>query len=317
MIKKINVSVVVPVYREEEIIKDFYNELVKVMEKSGATFEVIFVHDDYSTSGTMLKLKELHNNDPRVVIIGLTRNFGHQVALTAGIDYARGEAVVTLDGDLQHPPELILTLIDYWKKGYDIVYTIRENVLGESFFKKFSARMFYLVMSKISETDMGINCADFRLMSRKTVDEFKRLKEKSRFIRGLVGWMGYKKIGVSYIGNERAKGKTKFSFRKILSFALNGILSFSNFPIRLISLFGLIISSASFIYLIRVTYYFLFTNEVIPNMLPITTIILFLCGIQMLMLGIIGEYIAKIFTETKNRPIYLVDQIYDKIRSQI
>ena len=311
---KIDVSIVVPVYREEEIIKDFYNELIKVMEKSGTFFEVIFVHDDFSSSETMQRLKEIYDGDSRVVILGLTRNFGHQVALTAGIDYARGGAVITLDGDLQHPPELILTLIDYWKKGYDIVYTIRDDVLGESFFKKFSAKMFYWVMSKISDIDMGINCADFRLMSRKTVNEFKKLRENARFIRGLVGWMGYKKIGVTYIGNERAKGKTKYSLKKIISFALNGIVSFSIFPIRLISLAGLMISGASFIYLLRVTYYFLFTEEIIPNMLPITTIVLFLSGIQMLMLGVIGEYIGKIFTETKNRPIYLIDEVYDKNR---
>lgn len=311
--KKIDISIVVPVYKEEEIIIDFYNEVIQVMEKSGVIFEVIFVHDDNSSSETMQKLVKLHENDSRVVIIGLSRNFGHQVALTAGIDYARGEAVVTLDGDLQHPPELILTLIDYWKKGYDIVYTIREDVLGVSFLKKFSAKWFYLVMSKISDIDMGINCADFRLMSRKTVNEFKKLREKSRFIRGLVGWMGYKKIGVTYVGNERVKGETKFSLRKIISFALNGILSFSNFPIRIISIAGLIISSVSFLYLIRVIYYFIFTDELIPNMLPITTILLFLSGIQMLMLGIIGEYIAKVFSESKNRPLYLIDEIYDKI----
>lgn len=313
--KRIDISIVVPVYREEEIINDFYNELVKVVESSGTVFEIIFVHDDRSNSETMQKLKEIHYNDPRVVIIGLTRNFGHQIALTAGMDYARGEAVITMDGDLQHPPELIPALIENWKKGYDIVYTIREDVLGESFFKKYSAKLFYRIMSRISDIDMGINCADFRLMSRKTVEEFKRLKEKSRFIRGLVSWMGYNKIGVTYIAKERAKGETKFSLRKIISFALNGLLSFSNFPIRLISFVGLIVSSVSFLYLIRVTYFFLFTEEEIPNMLPITTIILILCGVQMLMLGIIGEYIAKIFTETKNRPIYIIDEVYDRIDS--
>ncbi|MBI5739279.1 MAG: glycosyltransferase family 2 protein [Nitrospirae bacterium] len=311
--KKIDISVVVPVYREEEIINDFYNELIRVMEKSGTVFEIIFVNDDFSNSETMKKLEAIHNKDNRVVLIGFTRNYGHQMALTAGIDYARGDAVVMLDADLQHPPELILTLIDNWKKGYDIVYTIREDVLGETLFKKLSAKMFYFLMSKISDIDMGINCADFRLMSRKTIDEFKKLREKSRFIRGLVGWMGYRKIGVPYIGQQRNKGTSKYSLKKILSFALNGLLSFSDFPIRIISVTGLIISSTSFLYLIRVAYYFLFTEEEIPNLLPITTIILFLCGIQMLMLGIIGEYIAKIYTETKNRPLYLIDKIYDKI----
>jgi len=311
--KNLDISIVVPVYREEEIIEEFYSKLIKVMEKSGSVFEIIFVNDDYPGSETMKKLKEIHNNDPRVVLIGLTRNFGHQMALTAGIDYARGEAVVTLDGDLQHPPELILTLIDNWKKGYDIVYTIRQDVFGETLFKKLSSKMFYLLMSKISDIDIGFNCADFRLMSRKAVNGFKTFKEKARFIRGIVGWMGYKRIGITYIAGERTKGETKYSTKKIVSFALNGILSFSTFPIRMISLFGLIISSVSFVYLLRVGYFVLFTKEKIPDMLPITTVILFLCGIQMLMMGIIGEYLAKVFTETKDRPLYLIDEIFDRV----
>lgn len=310
--KQVDVSVVVPVYKEEEIIEDFYRELLEVMEKSGTVFEIIFVHDDYSDSGTMKILKKIHVHDPRVVIIGFARNFGHQIALTAGIDYARGDAVVMLDGDLQHPPELILKLIDHWRQGYEIVYTIRENVLGETVFKKLSARMFYAFMSKISDVDMGINCADFRLMSRKVVDEFKRFGEKTRFIRGLVSWMGYKKIGIPYIGKERTKGKTKYSLQRIFRFALDGILSFSDFPIRIISLLGIVISSSSFIYLLRVAYFIFFTNDEIPDLLPITTIILFLSGIQMVMIGIIGEYVAKIFSETKNRPLYLINEVLDK-----
>jgi dolichol-phosphate mannosyltransferase len=310
---KIEISVVAPVYKEHEIIRDFYNQLITTMERSGMEFEIIFVNDDYSDSETMQILKDIHNNDPRIAVIGLTRNFGHQVALTAGIDYARGEAVVMLDSDLQHPPELILTLVDYWKKGYEIVYTVRQDVLGETLFKKFSAKIFYMIMSKISDIDMGLNCADYRLMSRKVVNEFKKVKEKTRFLRGIVSWMGYKKIGVPYIAQERIKGRSKYSLRKILSFALEGILSFSNFPIRLISLVGTIISSISFIYILKVAYFVWYTDEIVPDVLPITSIILFLCGVQMVMLGVIGEYVARIFTETKNRPLYLIDTIYDNI----
>jgi dolichol-phosphate mannosyltransferase len=309
--QKINISVVVPVYREDEIIEDFYSKLVKVMDKSGKTFEIIFVHDDSSDSETMKKLIDIHKSDRRVIIIGLTRNFGHQIALTAGIDHASGDAVVMLDADLQHPPQLILTLIEKWEKGYDIVYTIREDVLGETFLKKISSKVFYKLIARISNVDMGINCADYRLMSRKAVNGFKSLSEKSRFIRGLVSWMGYRKMGVPYIGQERIKGTTKYSLKKMLKFALDGILSFSNFPIRVISIVGLFISLTSFIYIIRVGYFILFTETEIPGFLPITTLLLFLSGIQMVMLGIIGEYIAKIFTETKNRPLYLIDRIYD------
>jgi len=310
--KTIDISVVVPVYKEEEVVEEFYNHLIKIMEEIKIDFEIIFVHDDYSNNETMTILKNIHSRDPRVVILGLTRNFGHQIALTAGIDYARGKAVVMLDGDLQHPPELILNLIEYWRNGYDIVYTIRQDVLGETFFKKLSAKIFYLLMSKISNVDMGINCADFRLMSRKAVEGFKKMNEKSRFIRGLVSWMGYKKIGINYIAQARSKGETKYTLKKIIAFALDGILLFSNFPIRVISLVGLIISFASFFYIVRVTYFVLFEKDKIPDLLPITSIILFLCGIQMVMLGVIGEYVAKIFTESKNRPLYLIDEIYDK-----
>lgn len=309
---KIDISVVIPVYKEEAIIDDFYRELLDVMENTGTVFEIIFVHDDSSSSETMKALKKIHDNDPRVVVIGFSRNFGHQIALTAGIDYARGDAVVMLDGDLQHPPELIPKMIDLWRQGYEIVYTIREDVLGETIFKKLSARMFYAFMSKISNVDMGINCADFRLMSRKVVDEFNRFREKARFTRGLVSWMGYNKIGIPYVGRERVKGETKYSLQRIFSFALDGILSFSDFPIRIISLIGVIISSAGFIYLLRVAYFILFTNDKIHDLLPITSIILFLSGVQILMLGIIGEYIAKIFTETKNRPLYLISEVLDR-----
>jgi dolichol-phosphate mannosyltransferase len=310
---KIDISVVAPVYKEQEIIRDFYSQLVTTMERTGMIFEIIFVNDDYPDSETMHILKDIYKNDPRVVVIGLTRNFGHQVALTAGIDYARGEAVIMLDSDLQHPPELIKTLIDHWKKGYDIVYTVRQDVLGETFFKKFSAKIFYMIMSRISDIDMGLNCADYRLMTRKVVNEFKRVKEKTRFLRGIVSWMGYRKIGVPYIAQERIKGTSKYPLKKIFSFALEGILSFSNFPIRVISLVGAIISSVSFFYILKVAYFVWLTDEIVPDVLPITSIILFLCGVQMLMLGVIGEYVARIFTETKNRPLYLVDEVHDKI----
>lgn len=313
----IEISIVVPVYKEEEIIDEFYGRLADVMKKTNFNFEIIFVNDDYPGSKTMKVLKEIHLRDSRVRIIGLTRNFGHQIALTAGIDYARGEAVIMLDSDLQHPPDLIADLINHWKQGYDIVYTIRQDVLGETFFKKLFSRLFYYTMSKISDIDMGFNCADFRLMSRKAVEGFKKIRENTRFIRGLVSWMGYKKVGLPFVANERYRGKSKYSLRKNLAFALDGLLSFSNFPIRIISFIGILISLVSFVYIVRVAYFVMFAKEAIPDWLPITTIILFLSGIQMVMLGIIGEYIAKIFTETKNRPLYLVDEIIGDNKGQI
>ncbi len=309
--KNDTVSIVVPVYKEKEVIEEFYNELMKVMEYMRNNFEVIFVNDDTADSETMQILKKIHYSDERVRVISLSRNFGHQIALTAGIDYARGDAVIMLDGDLQHPPKLIPAMIDYWKQGYDIVYTIREDVLGENTLKKLFSKMFYLTMAKITNIDIGFNCADFRLMSRKAVEGFSRIKEKTRFIRGLIGWMGYRRIGISFVAQERNKGKSKYSFRKSLALALDGILSFSNFPIRIISSAGILISLLSFIYMMRIAYFVYIEKGIIPDWLPISSIILFLSGIQMVMLGILGEYVAKIFTETKNRPLYLIDSIYD------
>lgn len=312
--EKNEISIVVPIFRETEIIRDFYHELNQVMKKIKTSFEIIFVHDDCPESASMQILKDIYNNDPHVKIIGLSRNFGQQVALTAGIDYASGDAVITLDGDLQHPPELILELISYWRNGYDIVYTIRKDVSGEGFIKKFSSKLFYFLMQKISDTDFGFNCADFRLMSRKVVCKFKSIREKARFIRGLVSWMGYKNIGVPFTGRMRKGGRTKYSYRKMFGFALDGLISFSNFPIKMISVTGIVVSFLGFFYILRVIYFVFFQNQGIPDYLPILTLILFLIGLQMIMLGVLGEYIAKIFTETKNRPLYLVDEIYDKTK---
>lgn len=304
----VEISVVVPVYREEEIIEQFYQELSSVMKGLEMPYEVIFVDDQ--SDATLEILKRIQRKDDRVKTISLSRNFGHQIALTAGMDFAAGNAVIMLDADLQHPPKVIPELIERWKEGYDIVYTIREDVRGESFFKRLSSRMFYALMSKIAEIDMDFNTADFRLMSRKAVDGFDQIREKARFMRGLVSWIGYRKISLKYVGAERSGGRSKYSLRRLLRLALDGILSFSLFPIRLISATGLVVSFFSFIYILRVIYFVLFTTEKIPDLLPITTLILFFSGVNMVMTGIIGEYVAKVFIESKNRPLYLVDELY-------
>ncbi len=309
--KNKKISVVVPVFREEDIINQFYTELVKSLAECTYSYEIIFV-DDQSDFGTLNMLKIIADKDPAVKIISLSKNCGHQVALTAGIDNALGDAVISMDGDLQHPPALIFELLKYWENGYDIVYTIRKDVKGVSIFKKFSSSLFYYLMSKITDVDMDFNCADFRLMSRKAVEGFKQIRENARFIRGIVGWMGYKKIGVPFVGLERTKGKSKYSLKKLTKFALNGIISFSVVPIRIISVIGMIISLFSFLYIIRILYFVVFNKATLPEWLPLMTIILFVLGIQMVMTGILGEYIAEIFTEAKKRPLYLVDEIYSK-----
>jgi dolichol-phosphate mannosyltransferase len=294
----VEISVVVPVYRE----------LSSVLERQAMPYEIIFVDDQ--SDATLEILKRIQRKDDRVKLISLSRNFGHQIALTAGMDFAAGDAVIMLDADLQHPPEMIPELVKQWKEGYDIVYTIREDVRGESFLKKLSSRTFYALMSKIAEIDMDFNTADFRLMSRKAVDGFDQIREKARFMRGLVSWIGYRKTGVKYVGAERSSGRSKYSLRRLLQLALDGILSFSLFPIRVISATGLIVSFFSFIYILRVIYFVVFTTEKIPDLLPIATLILLFLGVNMVMTGIIGEYVAKVFIETKNRPLYLVDRLY-------
>ncbi len=309
---KCEISIVAPVYQEEEIIGEFHEKLTEVMRGVGLTYEVIYV-DDGSGIATFNALKKIADSDQHVKILRLSRNFGHQAALTAGIDNASGDAVIMLDSDLQQPPALIPTLIKHWKDGYDIVYTVRDDVKGASFFKKLTASIFYRLMARITDVDMDMNCADFRLMSRKAVEGFKKIRENARFIRGLVGWMGYRKIAVPYIGLERKKGRSKYTLGKMFKFAMNGILSFSVAPIRLISLAGLFVSISSFLYLLRVAYFVLFEKQVIPDLLPITSLILFLVGVQMLMIGVLGEYLAEVFTQVKNRPLYLVDEIYQKM----
>ena len=312
--EKIKISVVVPVYKEAQIIEEFYKELRNVLEKNNYTYEIIFVHDDFSEAPSMEILKGIFKKDSSVKIIGLSRNFGQQIALTAGIDYAQGDAVITLDGDLQHPPALITEMVALWRKGNDIVYTIRKDAHNERFFKKITAKLFYALMSKISDYDVGFNCADFRLMSRKVVNSFKSIKEKTRFIRGLVSWMGYKRIALPFVAAPRKSGETKFSFKKMAEFALDGVLSFSTFPIKSISLIGIFVSFLAFMYIARMIYFVIFEKQGIPDYLPVMALILFLIGVQMIMIGIVGEYVAKIFAEAKNRPLYLIDEICDNSR---
>ncbi|MBP7828578.1 MAG: glycosyltransferase family 2 protein [Kiritimatiellae bacterium] len=307
--KTIELSVVVPVFREEEIIGEFHRRLNAVLETTGLAFEILYV-DDQSDGPTVTLLKKIADGDGRVKVVSLSRNFGHQVALTAGIDLARGAAVVMLDGDLQHPPELIPTLIGKWREGYDIVYTIRQETKGISPMRRSASRLFYALMTRITEVDMDIHCADFRLMSRRAVEGFKQVRESARFIRGIVGWMGYRKIGIPFTSTERERGRSKYSPRKLFKFALDGILSFSVVPIRMISLVGLAVSGISFLYFLRILYYVFFSQQRSPANLPTLTLILFVSGIQLVMMGVLGEYLGQVFTETKNRPLYLVDEIY-------
>ncbi|MBI4744684.1 MAG: glycosyltransferase family 2 protein [Actinobacteria bacterium] len=300
-------SIVVPVYNEVEVLPELYKRLTQVLNKLDGASEVIFVNDG-SKDNSLTLLSELSEKDNRVKVISLSRNFGHQIAITTGIDYAKGQAVIIMDADLQDPPEIIPRLIEGWKNGYDIVYAVREKRKGESFFKKITASLFYKLIRKITNVDIPMDAGDFRLLSRRVVDRLKTFEERNRFVRGLISWMGYKQIGIRFKRDKRFAGKTKYPLRKMLKFAFDGITSFSFVPLQIATYFGFFISFCSFLYAFYVIAIKLLTNKLVPGWTSLIVTVLFLGGIQLITLGIVGEYIGRIYDEVKRRPLYLVAQ---------
>lgn len=299
------VSIVVPVFNEQDNIMAFYEEVCRYMDSMDYAYEIIFI-DDGSTDDTIGIVNLLAQRDLQVKAIFLARNFGHQVALTCGLDYAEGDAVITMDGDLQHPPELLPVLLRKWEEGFEVVQTVRLDTAGVSQAKKITSKLFYRLLNSISDTNIVEGGSDFRLLDKKAVKTFQRFKEKARFIRGIIGDIGYKQTHVEFIASERHAGKSKFSFRKMLSFALDGITAYSKLPLRIAFYLGLIFGAASFILMIDVMYTKLFTNEAVPGWATLAASILLFGGIQLVGLGIIGEYVGRIFEEVKQRPLYWV-----------
>ena len=284
-----------------------YHRLTQVMEGLGESYEIIFVNDG-SDDGSLALLRDLRAGDERVKLLSLSRNFGHQIAITAGLDHSSGQAVVILDADLQDPPEVIPQLVEQWRKGYDIVFAVREKRRGEGFFKRGTAALFYRVLRRLTSTEIPVDAGDFRLMSRKAVDTLKSIRERSRFIRGLAGWIGFRQTSVPYIRDVRYAGTTKYPLNKMVRFALNGLISFSSVPLQLASYLGFIVSSVSFIYIAYAVWLKLFTDRTIPGWTSVMVAVLFLGGVQLLCLGIVGEYIGRIYEEVKQRPLYIVDE---------
>ena len=303
-------SVVVPVFNEKEVLSELYKRITSVMDKLKEPYEIILVNDG-SNDGSLEIMKELHSQDSRVKIINFSRNFGHQVAITAGLDYASGEAVITIDADLQDPPEVIPDLIDKWKDGFDVAYGIREKRAGEKIFKLSTASVFYRFLRRITDTNIPADTGDFRLMNRKVVDSLKNIRERNRFVRGLVSWVGYRQIGVNYKREKRFAGRTKYPLRKMLKFAIDGISSFSFLPLRIASYGGFVISGVGLIYAVYVIFVKLFTTKTVPGWASLMVAILFLGGVQLIAIGIIGEYIARIGQETKQRPLYIIKEIIE------
>jgi glycosyltransferase involved in cell wall biosynthesis len=298
-------SVVIPLLNEEGNIQVLYDALVPVLEKITADYEILFV-DDGSKDGSFQRIQEISNHNDKVLGISLSRNFGHQIALTAGMEHACGELVVTMDADMQHPPEVIAELYKKYQEGnYDIINTLREETADSSAFKRISSNWFYKLINKLSDIHIEQSAADFRLMNRKTIDAFLQIKEKDRFTRGLISWMGFRQTNISYVAPARFSGKSKYSITKMFRFAADGITSFSARPLRISFFAGL---SSSFIGLLYAIFAVIkyFMKETIPGWTSILVCILIIGGIQLISIGIIGEYLARVFNEAKNRPLYLI-----------
>ncbi|WP_454844434.1 glycosyltransferase family 2 protein [Priestia megaterium] len=302
-------SIVVPVYNEEEVIHVTYRRLTEVMRSTKEAYELLFVNDG-SKDRTAEIIKEYSEQDPAVVLLDFARNFGHQIAITAGMDYARGEAVVVIDADLQDPPELILEMIEKWKQGFDVVYAKRTKRKGETYFKKQTAAMFYRFLRAMTDIDIPLDTGDFRLLDRKVCNQMNSIQEKNRFVRGLVSWVGFKQIAVEYERDERLAGESKYPLKKMLKLSMDGITSFSYKPLKLASYAGVTLSGIGFIYLLVVMYLKLFTDSTITGWSSLIVIQLFFSGIILIILGMIGEYIGRIYDETKNRPLYIVREKY-------
>ncbi|WP_182420659.1 glycosyltransferase family 2 protein [Priestia megaterium] len=302
-------SIVVPVYNEEEVIHETYRRLTEVMRSTKEAYELLFVNDG-SRDRTAEIIKEYSEQDPAVVLLDFARNFGHQIAITAGMDYARGEAVVVIDADLQDPPELILEMIEKWEQGFDVVYAKRTKRKGETYFKKQTAAMFYRFLRAMTDIDIPLDTGDFRLLDRKVCNQMNSIQEKNRFVRGLVSWVGFKQIAVEYERDERLAGESKYPLKKMLKLSMDGITSFSYKPLKLASYAGVTLSGIGFIYLLVVLYLKLFTESTITGWSSLIVIQLFFSGIILIILGMIGEYIGRIYDETKNRPLYIVREKY-------
>jgi dolichol-phosphate mannosyltransferase len=295
-------SVVAPVYNEEALVDEFYARVCSALE--GLQFELVLV-DDGSTDGSPAALDRLASTDPRVRVVYLSRNFGHQTALTAGLDHAGGDAVVMLDADLQDPPELITRMLDHWRAGCDVVYAVREHREGESRFKLGTARWFYRLFDKLAQVELQHNSGDFRLLDRRALDALLSMRERNRFLRGMTVWVGYTQAAVPYKRDPRHAGETKYTLPKMVRFSLDAISSFSHRPLQLATLLGFVISTLAFV-AIPVVILLRILGSYLPGFGAITIAVLLLGGIQLIAIGIIGEYVGRIYDEVKGRPLYLV-----------
>ena len=301
-------SVVVPCYNEHEAIEHTYRELKTVLVTlQGLDHEIVFV-DDGSTDDTLTRLNRLASADGAVRVLSLSRNFGHQIALAAGLDAAVGDAVVMMDADLQHPPSLVPEMVARWRSGADVVSAIRDGTVGESWFKGMTSRLFYRVLNSLSKTKVPSGAADFCLLSRRVCVSLRGMPERHRFLRGLISWVGYERAYVRYVAPQRSLGKTKYSFVKMLALALDAVFSFSAEPLRLALRIGVVVAFAGFVYLAWTLIYGWLINGLVPGYASLIGVTLILGGCQLIFIGLVGQYVSRVFDEVKGRPLYLLKQ---------
>ncbi|HTW69974.1 MAG TPA: glycosyltransferase family 2 protein [Acetobacteraceae bacterium] len=300
------ISVVVPAFNEADGIAAFHRRLAGVMQTLGA-WDAVYVNDG-STDGTLAVLQALRRDDPHVAIVNLSRNFGKEIATTAGLDHAQGDAVVVIDADLQDPPELIPALVEAWLQGFDTVYAQRRARLGETRVKRATAAMFYRLMRRLGRVELPPNTGDFRLMSRRVVDAVRRMREQHRFMKGVFAWVGFPSCAVQYDRAPRHAGKTKWSYWKLWNLALEGITSFTVMPLKVATYLGLAVALMAVIYAAQVVVKTLLIGNPVAGYPSLMTVVLFLGGVQLMTLGVIGEYLGRVFNETKQRPLYFVER---------
>jgi dolichol-phosphate mannosyltransferase len=301
------ISIVVPVYNEEKSIRLMYDRLLASISKISSNFEIIYVNDG-SRDNSFLELVKLSKEDSRVKYINFSRNFGHQIAVTAGLDKSKGDAVVIIDGDLQDPPEVIPEMYAKHKEGFEVVYGQRLKRKGESFFKKITAKYFYRILKKITSVNIPVDTGDFRLIDRKIVNDLKNMPEQNKFLRGQIAWLGYRQTSVFFERDERKFGETGYPFSKMLKFALDGITGFSDVPLQFVTKTGIFISFISFLIILYAIFSHFVLEKTITGWTSLIISSMFIGGVQLISIGIIGEYISRINKNVQNRPLYIIDE---------
>lgn len=310
------ISVIAPVYNEAGNLERLYQRVSEVLDSTGDTWELVLVNDG-SYDGSAEIMRGMSQRDPRVRVVNFARNFGHQNAVTAGMDYARGDAVIIIDADLQDPPEVMLQLLDKWREDYHVVYAVRSERKGESWFKKFTAKLFYRVIYRITDVDIPVDTGDFRLMDRQVVDAVNTMREHNRFIRGMTSWVGFKQTGVFYVRQERDWGETKYPFRKMLRFALDAITGFSFFPLQVTIYASLVLALIAVLAIPVVAFLRLSGSELqFEGQATTLVVVLLMSSFQLFFFFIMGQYLARVYDEVRQRPLYIVADVWEGETSQ-